>query len=51
MDIDIAGAKETLAKCDEAMKTLSTEDPAYQATVDEYELARGTDKGAEKFKG
>lgn len=50
-DIDLAGAKETLAKCGEAMLTLSTEDPEYQQTVDEYELAQARIKVREKFKG
>ncbi len=50
-DIALAGAKETLAKCEESLKTLSPEDPAYQATVDEYELAQARIKVREKFKG
>ncbi|MBI5970485.1 MAG: ATP synthase F1 subunit epsilon [Deltaproteobacteria bacterium] len=51
VDIDLAGAKETLAKCEEALITLSPEDPAYQPTVDEYELAQARIRVKEKFKG
>ena len=49
--INLQAANASLAKCEEAMKTLSTEDPTYQSTIDEYELAQARITVGEKFKG
>lgn len=50
-EIDLEAAKASLAKCEEAMKTLSPEDEQYQSTVDALELAQARIKARERGKG
>lgn len=50
-DIDGQSAKEAMARAEDALKKLSTEDPGYAKTLDELELAQARLSVKEKQKG